>query len=130
MNVPENLRYTTSHEWVLMEKNTASVGITDFAQDQLSALSYIELPSVGDTFTAGEQVAVVESVKAASDVYAPVTGTVVEVNEELEAEPGRLNSDPYGKGWLFKVQPVNLADVDQLLSASAYRAVMPGDGST
>ena len=101
MNVPDNLRYQDSHEWIATGPGPAAVGITDHAQDELSDVVYVELPEVGAAVTQGDAVAVVESVKAASDIIAPVSGTITEVNPELEANPGLINSSPYEQGWLF-----------------------------
>ena len=126
MNVPSELKYTTSHEWVRVEEGVAVVGITDFAQDQLADLTFVELLTVGDEVGAGDEVGVVESVKAASDIYAPVGGAIVEVNHSLEDQPELLNSDPYGEGWLFKVRLRDEGEVAQLLDAAAYQASMPG----
>lgn len=120
-NVPENLRYTESHEWVDNDDADAiRIGITDHAQEQLGDLVYVELPAVGDEFDQGDACATVESVKAASDIYAPIAGEVVAVNEDLEASPDLVNSDPYGGGWLFAVKPSDATDVDDLLDASTY----------
>ncbi len=125
MNLPAELRYARTHEWVRIEDGVAIVGITDFAQDQLSDVTYVELPSVGDQFSAGEEIAVVESVKAASDIYAPVGGTVIEINESLNDQPELVNQDPYGSGWMFKLEPENLDDLQALLTASQYEKVAP-----
>lgn len=103
MNLPENLKYTASHEWIDPDKSPALVGITDHAQNELSDVVYVELPAVGREVKAGEAVAVVESVKAASDIYAPADGTIAEINESLQGDPSLVNSDPFGKGWLFKL---------------------------
>jgi len=122
MNVPAELRYTESHEWVRAQADgSVQVGITDFAQDALGDLVYIELPEVGKSFTAGQVIAVVESVKAASDVYAPVAGTVSAVNEKLKDAPEQVNRDAFG-AWLFRMQPQNTGDVARLLDAKAYQA--------
>lgn len=125
MNLPAELRYARTHEWVRIEDGVAIVGITDFAQDQLSDVTYVELPSVGDQFTAGEECAVVESVKAASDIYAPVGGSVIEINESLNDQPELVNQDPYGSGWIFKLEPDNLDDLQVLMSAEQYEKVAP-----
>lgn len=117
MNVPKNLRYAKSHEWVRVEGDTAVVGITDHAQHELTDIVYVELPEIGERVEAGKECAVVESVKAASDIYAPVTGDVVGVNEELSSAPELLNEDPYGKGWIFKVK---LGELGELLSPDDY----------
>jgi glycine cleavage system H protein len=127
MNVPDELFYTSTHEWVLIKGDTATVGITDFAQAQLSDLTFVELPAVGDELTASDEVGVVESVKAASDVYAPVSGTVTAINAELEKEPGLVNSDPFGEGWLFRIRLSDSAEVENLLTAEAYREAVPDE---
>ena len=121
MNVPATLRYTDSHEWVRTESDGAlSVGITDFAQEALGDLVFVELPAVGRRLASGEACAVVESVKAASDVYAPVAGEVVATNEALAQQPESLNTDPYG-AWLFRLRPLD-GDVARLQDAAAYEA--------
>ncbi|GIW24949.1 glycine cleavage system protein GcvH [Meiothermus sp.] len=122
MNYPSELKYTKSHEWVRLEGDTAVVGITDFAQDALGDVVFVELPQVGKTVEAGAAVAVVESVKTASDIYAPVAGEILEVNSALSDKPELINQSPYGEGWLFKMK-VNPADVAGLLSAADYQAV-------
>lgn len=127
MNVPRDLRFTKTHEWVRVEGDVLTVGITDFAQDQLSDLTYVELPGTGDTVAAQDEVAVVESVKAASDLYAPLDGTVGEVNDQLVEHPELVNSDPYGEGWVFKMKPSNPSDVDGLLNAEQYEELLPED---
>jgi glycine cleavage system H protein len=120
MNVPENLKYTASHEWVRAEADgTVSIGITDHAQDALGELVYVELPEVGRKLGAEESCAVVESVKAASDVYAPLAGEVVAANRALADAPGELNKDPYG-AWLFRLKPSDAAALGKLLDAAAY----------
>ncbi len=125
MNLPAELRYARTHEWVRIEDGVAIVGITDFAQDQLSDVTYVELPSVGDQLAAGEECAVVESVKAASDIYAPVGGAVIEINESLNDQPELINQDPYGSGWMFKLEPENLEDMQALMTAAQYEKVAP-----
>lgn len=127
MNIPEDLRYTKSHEWVRRDGDHLVVGITHFAQHQLGDLTFVELPAVGDAFEAESDLAVVESVKAASDIYAPVNGTVAAVNEELEDEPELINQDPYGKGWMFKLEAAAGAE-DGLLDAAAYAELAPSEG--
>ena len=121
MNIPTELQYLKSHEWVRIEGDTATVGITDFAQDQLGDVVFVELPAVGKVLKQGENAAVVESVKTASDIYSPVSGEVIEVNSSLTDEPENINAEPYGNGFLFKVkisdQPTGLLD------AAAYQAV-------
>ena len=120
-NIPSELRYATSHEWVRNEGNgIVTVGITEHAQDLLGDMVFVELPEVGDSVSTGDDVAVAESVKAASDIYAPVTGEVVEVNEDLEDSPELVNSDPYGDGWLFKVKADDISEVESLLDADGY----------
>ncbi|MBC3886357.1 glycine cleavage system protein GcvH [Undibacterium sp. SXout7W] len=120
MNVPAELKYTSSHEWVRTEADgTLTVGITEFAQDALGDIVFVDLPKVGTTLAAGKDCAVVESVKAAGDIYAPVSGEVVAINEALADAPESINSDAFG-AWLFKLKPANPADVDALLSADAY----------
>ena len=122
MNVPANLKYTKSHEWVRAEADgTITVGITEHAQDLLGDLVFIDLPEVGKEFAAEQEAVVVESVKAAADVYAPVNGTVTEVNSAVADAPESVNQDAYA-AWLFKMKPANLADVDALLDAAAYIA--------
>jgi glycine cleavage system H protein len=126
MNVPTELRYTKTHEWVRLEKNgVATIGITDFAQEQLGDLTYVELPSVGDNVEAQNEVAVVESVKAAADIYAPVAGTIAEVNKKLEDQPELINSDPFGEGWIYKLRPDDASEIDMLLDADAYEDMIP-----
>ncbi|MDD4735378.1 MAG: glycine cleavage system protein GcvH [Kiritimatiellae bacterium] len=125
MNLPAELRYARTHEWVRIEDGVAIVGITDFAQDQLSDVTYVELPSVGDQLAVGEECAVVESVKAASDIYAPVSGGVIEINESLNDQPELINQDPYGSGWMFKLEPENLEDMQALMTAAQYEKVAP-----
>jgi glycine cleavage system H protein len=120
MNVPKNLRYTKSHEWVRVDGHTAVVGITDHAQDELTDVVYVELPAVGARLEAGKECAVVESVKAASDIYAPVTGDVAAVNEELASAPELLNQDPYGKGWMFTITIGDPSELNELLSPEDY----------
>jgi len=122
MSVPNNLKYAKSHEWVRVEGDTAVVGISDHAQHELTDIVYVELPLVGDRVEAGKECAVVESVKAASDIYAPVTGDIVAVNEELTRTPELVNQDPYGKGWMFKVKLSDLTEVGELLSPTDYAA--------
>lgn len=122
-NVPSELKYVASHEWLRMEDDgTITIGITDHAQDALGDIVYVELPDVGDTVAVDDEVAVVESVKAASDVYAPITGEVVEINEALEEDPEIINTDPYGDGWMYRIKPDNADDYDSLLSAEEYQA--------
>jgi glycine cleavage system H protein len=120
MSIPENLKYTSDHEWVSSSDGELVVGITDHAQDSLGDVTFVELPEVGASFDEKAVFGVVESVKAASDLYMPVAGEVIEVNEGLNDSPEKVNSDPYGDGWMIKVRPVNLDSLDSLLDAEAY----------
>ena len=120
MNVPKNLRYSKTHEWVRVEGDIAVVGITDHAQHELTDVVYVEAPAVGSRVEAGKECAVVESVKAASDIYAPVSGDIVAVNEELSSEPELLNQDPYDKGWMFKIKISDAGELNELLSPDDY----------
>ncbi|MEI6818706.1 MAG: glycine cleavage system protein GcvH [Verrucomicrobiota bacterium] len=122
MNNPTDLRYATSHEWVRLDGEIATVGISDHAQEELTDVVFVELPALGRSVDAGDPTAVVESVKAASDIYAPIGGEVVEVNPDVEADPSLVNTDPYGKGWIFKLKVKNAADVASLMDAAAYSA--------
>lgn len=120
-NVPADLRYATSHEWVKIDADgTATIGITDYAQNSLGDITYVQLPGVGATLAAGQTFGVVESVKAASDLYAPVSGTVLAANMTLSQAPETLNRDPYGDGWLLKIQLANPDEAARLLDADAY----------
>ena len=123
MQLPETLKYSPSHEWSKLEGDTLTVGITDFAQDQLGDVVFVELPSVGQSVTAGSAVAVVESVKTASDIYAPVSGEVLEVNSDLEDAPETINSAPFEGGWMFKLRVADTAELDKLLDAGAYQEI-------
>jgi len=127
MNLPTDLFYAKTHEWVALDDGVITVGITDFAQNQLSDLTFVELPELDLTFKAGEEVAVVESVKAAADVYAPLSGEIIAVNEDLEDAPELINKDPYGAGWLFKMKVDDESDVDLLMDAESYEELFPGD---
>jgi glycine cleavage system H protein len=120
-NIPPDLRYAKSHEWVKLESDgTATVGITDYAQDSLGDITYVQTPKVGAVLKAGETFGVVESVKAASDLYAPVAGTVVAVNAALASAPETVNRAPYTDGWMLKIKPADAAAINQLLDAAAY----------
>jgi glycine cleavage system H protein len=121
MNVPDELLYTESHEWIKHEGDNVRVGITDHAQSELTDVVYVELPKMDRQANAKEAIAVVESVKAASDIYAPLKGTVVEVNKALEADPGLINREPYGQGWIFILKLDNADDLKQLKDAEAYK---------
>ena len=124
MNVPDHLRYTSDHEWILLDGDTVTVGITDHAQEELTDVVFVELPENGRSCDAGDPVAVVESVKSASDIYIPVAGEIVEGNIDLEADPSLVNTDPYGAGWIFKVRLKDAASVDTLMDASAYKGLI------
>ena len=121
MNVPDDLLYAESHEWIKREGDNVRVGITDHAQSELTDVVYVELPKMDRQASAKEAIAVVESVKAASDIYAPVKGTVVEVNKALEADPGLINREPYGQGWIFILKLDNADDLKQLKDAEGYK---------
>ncbi len=127
-NIPSELKYATSHEWVRNEGDgIVTVGITEHAQDLLGDMVFVELPEVGETVAAGDDVAVAESVKAASDIYAPVSGEIIEVNEELEDSPELVNSDPFGDGWMFKIKLEDVSELDSLLDAEGYEASIDED---
>lgn len=124
MHIPEDLLYTKEHEWLRMEGNRGRVGITDYAQHSLGDIVFVELPPVGKEFKAGEAFGVVESVKSASDIYMPVSGKVVAVNEEVINSPQLINQDPYGKGWMIEIEPSNPEEVKGLLDASGYKKLV------
>ena len=124
MNVPDDLRYTADHEWVRTEGSRLRVGITDYAQDALGDVVFVQLPEPGAVFEGGASFSEVESTKSVSDVYAPVAGTVVEVNTELADAPQRLNDDPYGDGWICVLEPADAGAVESLLDAEAYRKLI------
>ena len=120
-HIPSELKYATSHEWIRVEANgEAVVGITEHAQDLLGDMVFVDLPEVGKQIGAGDDCAVAESVKAASDIYSPIDGTVLATNPALEGEPELVNSDPYGEGWMFRLQPANPAQINDMLDAAAY----------
>lgn len=123
---PEHLKYTKSHEWVSVENGVATIGITDHAQTELGDITFLELPDVGKEVAQGDEIAVVESVKAASDIMAPVGGKVAEVNTALEDEPETVNEDPYGKGWICKLENCAESDLENLMSADAYAQSIEG----
>lgn len=123
MSTPSDLKFAKSHEWLKQgDDNVATVGISDHAQDSLGDITFVELPAVGDTFQKGETFGVVESVKAASDIYAPVSGEVVAVNEELNDAPEKINQSPYGDGWLIKIKVADPSEIDSLLTPADYEA--------
>ena len=124
MNIPAELKYTKDHEWVRIEGNIAVVGITDFAQGELGDIVFVDIDSVGDELNAGDVFGSVEAVKTVSDLYLPISGKVVEFNEELESEPELVNTDPYGKGWIIKLEIAAGADQSELLSADQYNEVI------
>lgn len=119
-NIPDDLHYSKDHEWVRVEGNVALIGITDYAQDSLGDVVYVELPKVGDDFAANESFGSVESVKAVSEVFSPVSGEIVGLNETLADAPEKVNQDPYGQGWMIRVQMSNSGEVDSLLTAAEY----------
>ena len=124
-NIPSHLQYTESHEWVSTEDNgNARIGISDHAQEALGDLVFVELPVVGDEIGQGDSCAVVESVKAASDIYAPVSGLVVAINEDLESDPALINADPYGDGWLFELELIDPEELDGMKDAEAYKELL------
>ena len=122
MNFPEDLKYTKDHEWIKVVGETATVGITDFAQKELGDIVYVEVETLDEDINKGEVFGTVEAVKTVSDLFMPLSGTVIELNETLESEPESVNSDPYGNGWMIKIKMSNPSEVDQLLTLEAYRA--------
>lgn len=124
MEIPSGLKYSKEHEWVVTEGSVATIGITDHAQDQLGEIVYIELPAVGEKISKDDPFGVVESVKAVSDIYAPISGTIVEVNEDLPESPEIVNEDPYGDGWLVKVKFSDTTDFDDLLDNEEYEELI------
>ncbi|MEZ5045738.1 MAG: glycine cleavage system protein GcvH [Chitinophagaceae bacterium] len=124
MNIPENLKYTNDHEWVLIDGDTASIGITDFAQSELGDIVFVDINTVGKTLQAGDIFGTVEAVKTVSDLFLPIGGEILEINPELENTPENVNQDPYGKGWMVKVKISNADEVANLLSAEAYQALI------
>jgi glycine cleavage system H protein len=126
MQIPDDLRYSSDHEWVRVEGGKARIGITDYAQDALGDVVFVDLPEVGTSTTAGGSISEVESTKSVSDIYAPLTGTIVEVNGDLAEAPERLNEDPYGEGWICTIELSDPSEVDGLLDAAGYRALVEG----
>jgi glycine cleavage system H protein len=126
MNVPADLRYSKDHEWAREEGGNVRVGITDYAQDALGDVVFVELPAVGDRVTLGGTFGEVESTKSVSELYAPLAGTIVEVNVDLSDAPERLNDDPYGEGWICVIEPSDPAQLDELLDAEGYRSLIEG----
>lgn len=127
MNIPNELKYTKDHEWVRLEGNVATVGITEYAQDQLGDIVYVDIESLDDSVEAGETFGSVEAVKTVADLYMPVTGTVIEANAALDDQPELVNQDPYGEGWMVKVEVEDVAAVADLLSAEAYQALISAE---
>ncbi|MDA1004735.1 MAG: glycine cleavage system protein GcvH [Chloroflexi bacterium] len=128
MEFPAELRYTTEDEWLRIDDDVATIGITDFAQDQLGDVVYVEVPDVGRMLTTGEAFGVIESVKAVSDLFSPIAGEVIARNDALTEQPELVNSSPYGDGWMIRVRMSAPAEIDALLTADAYRARLPADG--
>lgn len=124
MNFPENIKYTSEHEWIRVEGDVAFIGITDYAQDQLGDIVFIDIQTVGETLNAGEVFGTIEVVKTISDIFMPVGGEVLEQNEALEDQPELVNKDPYGEGWLIKIKPDSTADYDALLDAEGYKKLI------
>lgn len=127
MNLPDNLKYTKTHEWLKMEGDTATVGLTDYAQEQLTDIIFADLPETGSHYDAGDEITSVESVKAVGYINAPVAGTVEEVNQALKDEPEKINQDPYGEGWLLKIKTDNADDAENLLSADQYKEFLESE---
>jgi len=125
--LPEDLRYTQNHEWIKDEGETHKIGITDFAQDQLGDVVFVELPEVGTTLAQGEEFSTLESVKAVAEAYMPIGGEVVQINEELIDKPELVNNDPYAKGWLIDIKPINPAEFDKLMESAEYRNYIQGE---
>jgi glycine cleavage system H protein len=123
MEIPEGLRYSSEHEWVRVDGDTATVGITDFAQDSLGDVVFVQLPEVGTDVVGGASISEIESTKSVSDIYTPVSGTVATVNEALESTPELVNQDPYGQGWIMTITLADPSEVDRLLDAAAYRTL-------
>jgi len=126
VNVPDDLKYSEDHEWVRQEGTQLRFGITDYAQDALGDVVFVQVPTVGSVVTRGASISEVESTKSVSDIYAPVSGTVVEVNDELADAPQRINEDPYGEGWIAVIEPSNAGELEQLLDAAAYTTLVEG----
>lgn len=125
---PKDYRYSEEHEWLKVDGDTAILGITDFAQKELGEVVYVEMPGVGDTFDAGEEIGSIESVKAVSDIYAPVACEIIEANAALDDAPETVNDDPHGKGWLVKVKITDASGLDSLMDAAAYQSHIQGEG--
>ncbi len=126
MNVPDQLRYSSDHEWLSRDGSRVRIGITDYAQDSLGDVVFVQLPAVGESFTAGDTIGEVESTKSVSDIYAPVSGSVTAVNDALADSPQLLNEDPYGEGWICEIELADVAQLDNLLDAAAYGGLIEG----
>lgn len=126
MDIPAELRYSSDHEWVRVDGTTVTIGITEYAQDALGDVVFVEMPDAGVGVAAGDSFSEVESTKSVSDIYAPITGSVIEVNAALESQPELLNSDPYGEGWICRIEIADTAEIDALMDAEAYRALTEG----
>ena len=126
MNVPENLMYTNDHEWILLDGSKGKIGITDYAQDALGDVVFVDMPSLGEVVSSGQTVSEVESTKSVSDIYAPLAGTIIEINAELDNSPELLNDDPYGDGWIFVIEFNDATAVQDLLSPQKYRELIEG----
>jgi glycine cleavage system H protein len=126
MNIPSELRYSSDHEWIRVDGDVATIGITEYAQDALGDVVFVELPEQGVSVAAGDSFSEVESTKSVSDIYAPVSGSVTEVNDQLDGAPELMNSDPYGEGWICRISMNDPAELDALMDAEAYRALTEG----
>jgi glycine cleavage system H protein len=124
MNIPSNLKYTSDHEWVSMEDGVATIGVTDFAQSELGDIVFVEFPEVGDSFEIGETFGTIEAVKTVADLFMPVSGEIVAINKELDVDPAKVNSDPYGDGWLVKIKLSNSDEGDELMSFTSYEEMI------
>ena len=124
MNIPSNLKYTSDHEWVSMEDGVATIGVTDFAQSELGDIVFVEFPEVGDSFEIGETFGTIEAVKTVADLFMPVSGEIVAINKELDVDPAKVNSDPYGDGWLVKIKLSNSDEGDELMSFTSYEGMI------
>ena len=124
MNIPSNLQYTKDHEWAKIENGVATIGITDFAQGELGDIVFVELPEVGKSFNAGDTFGTIEAVKTVTDLFSPISGNIVAINEGLDSDPGKVNSDPYGDGWLVKIRLSDTDEKDGLMSSIAYEEII------
>ncbi len=124
MNIPTHLKYTKDHEWVAIEDSVATIGITDFAQGELGDIVFVEFPEMGDSFEAGDPLGTIEAVKTVVDIYAPISGEIVEINESLDNDPDKVNSDPYGDGWIVKMKLSNSNEQDELMDAASYEELI------